>query len=147
MTTTAARPASIGAPRYSETMPCEPESARRARLLISAALNAWAIGDLADTATLIVSELVGNSVQHTSCRLLRVIVSRPSPHRVKIAVIDKARTIPAMTSPADDAEQGRGLFLIDVLSDRWGCDRHPWGKTLWAELEAPRAVTAPASRS
>ncbi|MDX3132414.1 ATP-binding protein [Streptomyces europaeiscabiei] len=146
MTTTAARPASNGAPGYSETMPCEPASARRARLLVSAALNAWGIGDLADSATLIVSELVGNSVQHTPRHLLRVIVSRPSPDRVQIAVIDKARTVPAITSPADDAEKGRGLFLVDVLSDRWGYDLHRWGKTVWAELKASSAVAAAASR-
>ncbi|UUU22435.1 ATP-binding protein [Streptomyces sp. DSM 40750] len=146
MTTTAARPTSIGAPAYSETMPCEPESARRARLLISAALNTWGIGDLVDTATLIVSELVGNSVQHTPCSLLRVTVSRPAPHRVRVAVIDKSRTVPDMTTPVDDAEEGRGLFLIDVLSDRWGCDRHSWGKTVWAELESTRAVAATAFR-
>ncbi|MQS01385.1 ATP-binding protein [Streptomyces sp. OF1] len=118
-------------------MPCEPESARRARLLISAALNTWGIGDLVDTATLVVSELVGNSVQHTPCRLLRVTVSRPAPHCVKIAVTDQSRTVPDMTSPADEAEEGRGLFLVDVLSVRWGYDRHGWGKTVWAELEVP----------
>ncbi|MFJ8076176.1 ATP-binding protein [Streptomyces sp. NPDC096176] len=137
MTTTAAGPASIGAPGYRETMPCEPESARRARLLISAALNIWGIGSLVDTATLVVSELVGNAVRHTPCRLFRVTVSRPAPHRVRIAVTDKSRTVPDMTSPADDAEEGRGLFLVDVLSVRWGCDRHRWGKTVWAELEVP----------
>lgn len=137
MTTTSAGPASIGTPGYSETMPCEPESARRARLLISAALNTWGIGDLVDTATLVVSELVGNSAQHTPCRLLRVTVSRPAPHRVKIAVTDKSRTVPGMTSPANDAEEGRGLFLVDVLSLRWGYDPQRWGKTVWAELEVP----------
>ncbi|WP_165986909.1 ATP-binding protein [Streptomyces sp. YIM 98790] len=137
MTTTAARPASIGAPGYSETMPCEPESARRARLLISAALNTWGTGNLVDTAMLVVSELVGNSAQHTPCRLLRVTVSRPGPNRVKVAVTDKSRTVPDMASPADDAEEGRGLFLVDVLSVRWGYDRHRWGKTVWSELEVP----------
>jgi anti-sigma regulatory factor (Ser/Thr protein kinase) len=137
VTMTTAGPASIGAPGYSETMPCEPESARRARLLISAALSTWGIGELVDAATLVVSELVGNSAQHTSCSLLRVTVSRPTPHRVKIAVADRSRTVPEMTSPADEDEEGRGLFLVDVLSDRWGHDRHRRGKTAWAELAAP----------
>lgn len=137
MTMTTASPASIGAPGYSETMLCEPESARRARLLISAALSTWGMGDLVDAATLVVSELVGNSAQHTPCRLLRVTVSRSTPDRVKIAVTDRSRTVPEMTSPADEAEEGRALFLIDVLSDRWGHERHRWGKTVWAELAVP----------
>ncbi|WP_153455176.1 ATP-binding protein [Streptomyces smaragdinus] len=132
-----ARAASTGTPRYSETMPCEPQSARRARRLIHTVLSVWDVRELADTATLVVSELVGNSVQHTPCALLRVTISRPVPHRVKIAVTDKSSTAPDMADPVAEAERGRGLFLVDMLSDRWGYDRHRWGKTVWAELEVP----------
>jgi len=42
-----------------------------------------------------------------------------------------------MTDHTDDAEEGRGLFLVDAVSDRWGYDRHRCGKTAWAELEVP----------
>ncbi|MFF3150261.1 hypothetical protein ACFVRU_53335, partial [Streptomyces sp. NPDC057927] len=45
---TAARPTATGTPGYTETMPCEPESARRARRLVSAVLNTWGIGELAE---------------------------------------------------------------------------------------------------
>ncbi|MFE1784715.1 ATP-binding protein, partial [Streptomyces sp. NPDC059506] len=29
---------------------------------------------------------------------------------------------------------GRGLFLVDRLSDRWGADLLPRGKTTWFEM-------------
>ncbi|UUN26599.1 ATP-binding protein [Streptomyces sp. FIT100] len=137
MTTMSLPPANtIGVQSYTETYPSAPDSARRARLLVSAALHAWDMGDLVDSAMLVVSELVGNSVRHTSCRLLRVTVSRPGPTRAEITVTDRSRTTPTMTRSAADAEEGRGLVLVDALSERWGCDLHRWGKTVWAEVAA-----------
>ena len=56
MTMTAAKPTATGVPGYAETVPCEPESARRARLLVSAALDTWGIGELVEVGTLIISE-------------------------------------------------------------------------------------------
>jgi hypothetical protein len=128
------RPFATGAQGYSETLPCEVESARHARLLISAALNTWGLAELVDAAVLVVSELVSNSAQHTHCRLLRVAVSRPLPGRVRIAVTDKSRTAPTTGKPAADDAAGRGLVLVDAVSGRWGYDLHRWGKTVWAEL-------------
>ncbi|MGW0865349.1 hypothetical protein [Streptomyces sp. NPDC002611] len=58
-------------------MPCEPESARRARLLVIAALNAWDIGELADPGVQIVAEFFNNAFQHTRCRSVRVLITRP----------------------------------------------------------------------
>ncbi|MFE9445597.1 tyrosine-type recombinase/integrase [Streptomyces sp. NPDC006602] len=75
---TEARPTATGAPGYTETMPCEPESARRARLLVSAALSAWGIGELAGVGVQIVAELVNNAIDHTRCRVVRVLVTRPA---------------------------------------------------------------------
>jgi anti-sigma regulatory factor (Ser/Thr protein kinase) len=131
------RPAAVGSPGYTETLACEPETARRARRLVSAALNTWGIGELADAGTLIVSELVGNAVRHTSCRLVRVSVRRVTDDLVRIGVADKSHALPKMDPVADGDEAGRGLVLVDALSRRWGYDEKPWGKTVWAELAVP----------
>ncbi|WP_308402710.1 ATP-binding protein [Streptomyces sp. AC550_RSS872] len=121
MTRPTARPAAKGAPGYTETMPVEEASARRARLLVSAALHTWGIEDLADSGVLVVDELVANSVQHTSCRLLRVRVTRVGAGRVRISVTDKSRTPPDMDRrPAEDAEEGRGLVLVEAMSECMG---------------------------
>jgi anti-sigma regulatory factor (Ser/Thr protein kinase) len=135
VTTTSARPTATGAPGYTETMPCEPESARRARLLVSAVLNTWGIGELAEVGVQIVAELVNNAIEHTRCRVVRVLVTRPTAGLVRIGVADRCRDAPEPGSPDDDSEGGRGLLLVDALSWRWGYDRKRWGKVVWAELQ------------
>lgn len=78
MTTTATRPMSKGDPGYTETMPCEPQSAKRARALVATVLRTWGIGDLLDAGMLIVDELVTNAIDHTPCRTVRVVIRRVS---------------------------------------------------------------------
>ena len=43
--------------------------------------------------------------------------------------------------PALDAESGRGLFLVETLSQRWGWypTKNPEGKVTWCEISAPHA--------
>ncbi|MGW7384589.1 ATP-binding protein [Streptomyces sp. NPDC054794] len=131
------RPTAVGPPGYTETLPCEPETARCARSLVSVALNTWGIAELAEAGTLIVSELVGNAVRDTSCRLVRVSVRRVTDDLVRIGVTDKSHSLPRMDLVAGGDETGRGLVLVDALSHRWGYDEMPWGKTVWAELAVP----------
>ncbi|MFB7741918.1 ATP-binding protein [Streptomyces sp. NPDC056132] len=133
-TVIAARPSGAAMPRYTEVWPREPESAHRARLLVSARLRAWGSVELADAGMLIVSELVANAVDHTPYRLIRVVVQRPALHLVRIGVADASRAVPELRCPGEGAERGRGLVLVDALSWRWGYDRWPWGKVVWAEL-------------
>lgn len=139
MTMTAAKPTATGVPGYTETVPCEPESARRARLLVSAALDTWGIGELAEVGTLIVSELISNAVSHTPCRVVRVVIRREMAAAVRIGVADKCRDTPEPGCPEGDSEGGRGLLLVESLSWRWGYDLHRWGKLVWAELRVPTA--------
>ncbi|WP_432038469.1 ATP-binding protein [Streptomyces cucumeris] len=121
---------------YSQTLPCAPESARRARLLVRAACDTWQLAGLADPAALVISELIGNAVAHSGSRLVRVSVSRPEPCRVRLAVVDKSRTRPAQRDASADDEHGRGLAIIEAVSDAWGTDPLRWGKRVWAELHA-----------
>ncbi|MEW2618813.1 ATP-binding protein [Streptomyces sp. NPDC048106] len=138
------RTASTGHPLYSQTFPCEPETARRGRGLVRHALGAWHLDHLSGTAELIISELVANAFRHTPGRSIRLRVGRPGPVRVHIGVVDMAPARLPVLGPVDaDGESGRGLVLIDALADRWGCTllgshpfRGPWGKEIWAELEA-----------
>ncbi|AZS86696.1 ATP-binding protein [Streptomyces griseoviridis] len=142
---TAARPTATGAPGYTETMPCERESARRARLLVAAVLDAWGIGELAGDGVQVVAELVNNAVRHTRCRVVQVRVTRPAEGVVRIGVADNCRDTPEPGDPDDDSEGGRGLLLVEALSWRWGYDRKRRGKVVWAELKVPGAE-APVAR-
>ncbi|MFE6098153.1 ATP-binding protein [Streptomyces massasporeus] len=135
----AAKPTVTGVPGYSETVPCEPESARRARLLVSAALESWGIGELTDVGMLIVSELISNAISHTRCRVVRVVIRRETAEVIRIGDADKCRDSPQPAWPRDDCESGRGLLLVESLSWRWGHDQHRWGKLVWAELRVLNA--------
>jgi anti-sigma regulatory factor (Ser/Thr protein kinase) len=86
------------------------------------------------------SELVTNAVCHARGHSLRVIVDRPVDDRLYLAVVDRASSrVPMLRAPDRDDTEGRGLVLIDVLSDCWGYDllgpaRRPNCKRCWAEL-------------
>lgn len=133
---TAVQSAATGDPAYSQSMPCTASSARLARQLVTSALHTWALSPLADTAVLVASELVTNAVAHTQCRNIRVTITRIGVFKVRVAVVDKSRTRPTPRVEATSGESGRGLAVVEAVSDRWGADLLPWGKRVWADLSA-----------
>ncbi|WP_455356364.1 ATP-binding protein [Streptomyces sp. SYSU K217416] len=134
----ASRPHAIGAPGYSETLPCEEKSASRARRLITAVLNTWGLDCLDGAATVIVSDLATNAIAHGRCHSFRVGITLVTPGRVRVAVSDRSTSDPEPREPSEDEESGRGLLLVASLADRWGVDRRSWGKVVWAELAIRR---------
>ncbi|MFI6703235.1 ATP-binding protein [Streptomyces sp. NPDC050509] len=132
--------APVGHPAYSQTFPCEPETAEAGRRLVRDALAVWHLDDLADRAVLIISELIANATRHTPCPTIRLMIGRPSARRVRIGVVDRAPSrLPVLKPAYADDESGRGLLLIDAIADLWGYDLHGsgrrvWGKEVWAEI-------------
>ncbi|MGW4566853.1 ATP-binding protein [Streptomyces sp. NPDC004561] len=113
-------------------LPRELTSARRARYLVTAQLGEWARGDLADTAELLVSELVTNALRHTRGPLRLNLRLRHS--RLLCEVEDTEPASPVRNTAAPDAEGGRGTELLDMLADAWASTRTATGKTIWFEL-------------
>ena len=58
--------------------------------------------------------------------------------RFRAEVWDSVPRVPAARQAGPDEEGGRGLALVEALSDRWGWTTVPgWpGKVAWAELRA-----------
>jgi len=102
--------------------------------LVSTACAAWGLGDLAEDAALVVSELVANAVRHARKGTLRVVVERPGADLVRIGVVDFSREHPVPRAHGPEDESGRGLVLVAHLAEDWGTDPLPWGKRVWAEL-------------
>jgi serine/threonine-protein kinase RsbW len=127
-------PSPTGRPSYTQTMPCAAPSAAGARRFVRTALGVWGLDILADGAELIVSELVGNAVRHTRCRLIRVTVTRLAPAAVRISVTDTSNAPPVRRRARADDVRGRGLAVVAAVATRWGTDPLPWGKRMWAEL-------------
>ncbi len=90
-----------------------------------------------EDARLLVNELVTNSLRHAGALdggqiKLRVDVSS---HLLRIEVTDKGPGfVPRVVEPTLEQTSGRGLFLIEQLSDRWGVIEDD-GTTVWAEIE------------
>lgn len=133
---TTTSPAETDAEVYAKTLRRQPESAPPARRLVESALDSWGLPGLSEDATLIVSELVANAVRHARADSIRVTVRRVGDRRVRLAVVDKSRVLPQLRTPTLDDVRGRGLRLIDELSDCWGTDRLRSGKRVWAELRS-----------
>jgi hypothetical protein len=55
-------------------------------------------------------------------------------HQLRLSIIDDAAGVPTLTQPLPAAIRGRGLFIVEALSRRWGVDRSAAGKEAWAEF-------------
>lgn len=96
--------------------------------------RAWP-ADLLHSALLLVSETVTNAVRHGSGTITLVV--RWSRTLIRVEVHDEADAPPVLcATPTGDAEGGRGLHLLEVMSTRWGVEPDPPGKTVWFELAA-----------
>ena len=121
-----------------------PQSARAARRLTRTTLRDWGLASLAEDAETIVGEFVANAVTHAAeaaasdrrpsaenhgLRLLR------RTGEVICAVLDPSDVAPVLKKPCSIEEAGRGLQMVDALSDVWGWSPLAGrGKAVWAIL-------------
>lgn len=125
-----------GNPTESEVpLPSRPESAATARRLAQVVvLRQWGLSPkLTEDTVLLVSELVGNAVRHTGARIFGLRMRRRRGW-LRVEVRDPSRGLPCLMPVQELDISGRGLFLVDQLSDRWGVDLLPRGKTTWFEM-------------
>ncbi len=115
-----------------------PESAAAARQFVRRAV-AGLPPDTVDAIELMVSELATNCIRHTQTEF-ELILER-TPQGVRIEVADRGRGAPQMRSPTIDEPTGRGLRIVEMLSDAWGVEFAPQGgKTVWFTLAAATAA-------
>ncbi|MEU5344916.1 SpoIIE family protein phosphatase [Streptomyces sp. NPDC020766] len=116
-----------------------PLTAGQARRLTRRALRRWDLESLLDSTELMVSEVVTNAVRFASrpiaLRLLRTDVLR-------CEVTDDSSQVPRMRQAQPGDEGGRGLFLVDQFSQRWGATRLSTGKVVWFEQRIPKKQPA-----
>ncbi|MDX3244217.1 SpoIIE family protein phosphatase [Streptomyces sp. ME18-1-4] len=111
-----------------------PEASRHARRFTRRTLRAWGVtDDLMDTALLVVSELVTNALVHTAgqVRLDITLINQ----RLRVAVTDASPRTPV--KPTDlgwEATGGRGILLVEAVSEAWGTVPVSGGKQVWSEL-------------
>lgn len=111
-------------------------SARHMRRILRAFLGRWGLAALADDAELALTELVANVVRHVPGRRCSVLILR-RPEGLRVEVADADPRTPHPVHGGDElAEGGRGLLLLEAVTDRWGTAPQGAGKTVWFECDA-----------
>jgi len=125
----------------SADLAAEPAAAARARRLTRDTLVRWHLDHLADDAQAIASELAANAIAAAvpaRAALPAIIFAvHQRPGQIRVIVWDNGPGRPRRAEPGPDAERGRGLGIIDTLTDRnWGWWPTPesGGKVVWAAL-------------
>ncbi|MGC9495774.1 SpoIIE family protein phosphatase [Streptomyces sp. WG7] len=114
-----------------------PAEAGRARAAVREQLHDWALpANVADTAELMVSELVTNALRHAHTRPVELRLVRADT--LLCEVDDDDHELPALRGAGPDDETGRGLRVVSTLAREWGASRTKAGKTVWFELTLPR---------
>lgn len=109
-----------------------PESVPAARHFVVDVLRAWGHADLAPDAALIISELATNALHHAASPFRAVVDRRRGGLRV--GVEDATKTALQRREITIDDVSGRGVHIVEALSERWGSSPLPGGKVVWAEL-------------
>ncbi|MEV5414464.1 ATP-binding protein [Thermopolyspora sp. NPDC052614] len=127
------------------TFPGRPESVADARAFVRRALIAR-YGTVLEDVVLLVSELLGNAVRHSdSGRLpggvVTVTLSEPADGVIRVEVRDagspRAGELRAQPDVDENSEGGRGLYLVDLLADKWGSHLDDDGLVVWFEISFP----------
>jgi anti-sigma regulatory factor (Ser/Thr protein kinase) len=114
-----------------------------ARAFIRQAAAAWRLPEAqADDLVQIVSELAANAVDHTHSQAINVTAALV-PGAAVVSVTDRGPHRPLAVPAADGrAEHGRGLHIVDVLSQKWGHWHTGTGTRVWARVALPVGAVA-----
>ena len=109
-------------------------SVRHLRRILRLYLLRSGLAEVADAAELALTELLTNVVRHVPgrrCAVCYVLL----PGAVRVEVSDSDARLPVRGSGELFAEGGRGLLLVEAVTDRWGVTPHTTGdgKTVWFE--------------
>jgi anti-sigma regulatory factor (Ser/Thr protein kinase) len=114
--------------------PSSPASVRAARAFVADELGPTVDLDTVQRTQLLVSELATNVVEHA--RTGFVLDLAVVGDLVRISITDGSSDPPVPRSAVVSEVGGRGLSILDQLSERWGCDVGRDEKTVWCEIRA-----------
>lgn len=57
-----------------------------------------------------------------------------SGRRLRVEVEDSSGALPRRREAGEDGVSGRGLLLVDRLTDTWGVEARGGGKAMWCEF-------------
>jgi serine phosphatase RsbU (regulator of sigma subunit)/anti-sigma regulatory factor (Ser/Thr protein kinase) len=112
-------------------VPTDPMAVGGAREFAARQLAAWGLEDVTFTIELVVSELVTNAIRHGNGPIQLRLIREDA---LICEVSDRSSISPHLRRAHSEDENGRGLFIIAQLTERWGTRYTRAGKTIWAEI-------------
>jgi anti-sigma regulatory factor (Ser/Thr protein kinase) len=119
----------------------EPHKVKQMRLISVAHLRLWRLpAGLAHAAELVISELLGNAIQHSQSDAIGFSLAYGEGACVRIEVNDRTPCDrPEARRPGPDEESGRGLWIVAAIAEEFGGS---WGRnddrtTTWCTLSPP----------
>jgi anti-sigma regulatory factor (Ser/Thr protein kinase) len=117
---------------------CQPESVPAARRFVRDVLRDQS-HDILDAVELMASELAANCVQHAQT-CFELAINDAQRQIIRVEVRDTGQGRPVPRSPTPNEQTGRGLRIVEAMSDAWGVERSSSGKTVW--FTVPRQANA-----
>lgn len=117
---------------------CEAKSVSAARRFVRDVLREQP-RETVEAAELMTSELATNSMRHAHSDFELAI--HCSQRDIRIEVNDSGQGQPTLRSPAPHERSGRGLRIVQELSDTWGTVPSTNGKTVWFTLSTQTFAT------
>ncbi|AXG78234.1 ATP-binding protein [Streptomyces paludis] len=117
----------------------QPAELGRIRRDLLERLDAWGYAAVRDDAVLVVTELLTNVHQHAGGRC-DLLVRAAEPDLLLITVSDPVMVAPARRKPqpvSGPAEDGRGLVLVDALTEHWETVLTATGKDIRCSMRVP----------
>jgi anti-sigma regulatory factor (Ser/Thr protein kinase) len=115
-----------------------PSAVPHARQHTSQVLRSWDLGELGESAELVVSELITNAIRASyplgeeNCVRLWILSDGTT---VVIQVWDNCPAPPQRTHAGASDEDGRGLLLVEAITTSWDWYSRDGGKIVWAVLQ------------
>jgi anti-sigma regulatory factor (Ser/Thr protein kinase) len=123
---------------HHQEWPGEPRHVRDVRHFVSARLAEHGLTAMTDDVILVVSELATNAVLHADTPF-GVSLSLVEGN-VLLQVTDASAAQPRVVAGAPTDMSGRGLSIVETVSQTWGVDNATSGcKNVWASLASPHA--------
>lgn len=121
-----------------------PSRIRQVRRIVSAQLRYWQLDPLIDQAALGVTELLTNVHRHAQPDKMCTVDIELLLDRLTVSVHDHDPRLPTIKEADPLDVCGRGLALIDAVSESWGVRAEgDAGKVIWFTLPAPSAAVPP----
>jgi anti-sigma regulatory factor (Ser/Thr protein kinase) len=115
-------------------VPAETPSVSRCRRFLVSCTRRWHLGKGVDEATLALSELVSNAVEHAGGPIAVAVARWDGRLRIDVTA-PLTEHVPRLLCPSRATSSGRGLRIVNALASSWGWQDCGSRRTVWVALD------------